>query len=129
MKKYDSVDAYLADLPAEARGTLEKIRQAVAAAAPEATESMAYGMPGFYLDGHPLVYFAAFKKHRSFFPASYAVMEWFADELQRFDLQKGTIRFQVDTPLSATLVKRIVKARIEENEARWGPGSATVRNG
>lgn len=120
MKKYDSVDAYLADLPEEERGTLEKIRQAIAAAAPEATESMAYGMPGFYLDGHPLVYFAAFKKHCSFFPASYEVMERFADELGRFDVQKGTIRFPIGTPLSATLVKKIVKARIKENEARWG---------
>ena len=120
MKKFDSVDAYLADLEPEARATLEKIRKAIAAAAPEATESMAYGMPGFYLAGHPLVYFAAFKKHCSFFPASYAVMETFADELQRFDLQKGTIRFPIGKPLPATLVKKIVKARIKENEARWG---------
>jgi uncharacterized protein YdhG (YjbR/CyaY superfamily) len=120
MKKYESVDAYLADLPEEARGSLEKLRQTIAATAPDATESMAYGMPGFYLDGHPLVYFAAFKKHCSFFPASYEVMERFADELQRFDLQKGTIRFPIGTPLPATLVKKIVKARIKENEARWG---------
>ena len=119
MKKFDSVDAYLADLPEEAHGTLEKIRHAIAAAAPDATETMAYGMPGFYLAGHPLVYFAAFKNHCSFFPASYEVMERFADDLQRFDLQKGTIRFPIGTPLPATLVKRIVKARIKENEARW----------
>jgi uncharacterized protein YdhG (YjbR/CyaY superfamily) len=119
MKKYDSVDAYLADLPGNARETLEKIRAAIAAAAPEATETMAYGMPGFYLAGHPLVYFAAFKEHCSFFPASYEVMERFADELRRFDLQKGTIRFPIGKPPPATLVKRIVKARIKENEARW----------
>jgi uncharacterized protein YdhG (YjbR/CyaY superfamily) len=119
MKKYDSVDAYLGDLPGDARETLEKIRAAIAAAAPEATETMAYGMPGFYLAGHPLVYFAAFKKHCSFFPASYEVMERFADELRRFDLQKGTIRFPIGKPPPATLVKRIVKARIKENEARW----------
>jgi uncharacterized protein YdhG (YjbR/CyaY superfamily) len=119
MKKYDSVDGYLADLPPEARVSLEKIRAAVAAAAPEATESMAYGMPGFYLDGHPLVYFAAFKKHCSFFPASYEVMERFANELGRFDVQKGTIRFPIGKPLPATLIKKIVKARIKENDARW----------
>jgi uncharacterized protein YdhG (YjbR/CyaY superfamily) len=120
MKKYASVDAYLTDLPEEARETLEKIRAAIAVAAPDATESMAYGMPGFYLAGHPLVYFAAFKKHCSFFPASYEVMERFADDLQRFDVEKGTIRFPVGKPLPATLVKKIVKARIKENDARWG---------
>jgi uncharacterized protein YdhG (YjbR/CyaY superfamily) len=119
MKKFDSVDAYLADLPEEARGTLEKIRKAIAAAAPNATESMAYGMPGFYHLGHPLVYFAAFKKHCSFFPASYEVMERFAEDLGRLDVDKGTIRFPIGKPLPATLVKKIVKARIKENEARW----------
>jgi uncharacterized protein YdhG (YjbR/CyaY superfamily) len=77
-------------------------------------------MPGFSHAGHPVVYFAAFKEHCSFFPASYAVMERFADELQRFDVQKGTIRFPIGKPLPPTLVKKIVKARIEENDARWG---------
>jgi len=119
MKKFDSVDAYLADLPPEARDTLEWIRKAIAAAAPDATESMGYGMPGFYLAGHPLVYFAAFKQHCSFFPASYAAIERFADDLRRFDVDKGTIRFPIGKPLPATLVKKIVKARIKENDARW----------
>jgi uncharacterized protein YdhG (YjbR/CyaY superfamily) len=117
MKKFDSVDAYLAALPEEVRATLEKIREAIVVAAPNATETMAYGMPGFAHAGHPLVYFAAFKKHCSFFPASYQVMEMFAADLQRFDVDKGTIRFPIGKPLPATLVKRIVKARVKENEA------------
>ena len=120
MNKHESVDAYLADLPDDSRTTLERIRRAVAAAAPNAEESMGYGMPGFYQGGHPLVYFAAFKNHCSFFPASTAVMETFADELQRYDLEKGTIRFPIGKPLPATLVKKIVKARLRENAARWG---------
>jgi uncharacterized protein YdhG (YjbR/CyaY superfamily) len=120
MKKHASVDAYLADLPDDSRETLERIRRAVAAAAPDAEESMGYGMPGFYLDGHPLVYFAAFKNHCSLFPASTEVMETFADELARYDLEKGTIRFPIGKPPPATLVRKIVKARIRENEARWG---------
>jgi uncharacterized protein YdhG (YjbR/CyaY superfamily) len=118
MKKFDSVDAYLADLPEEARGTLEKIRDAIVAAAPNATETIAYGMPAFTHAGHPLVYYAAFKKHCSFFPASYEVMERFANELERFDVDKGTIRFPVGKPLPATLVKKMVNARVKENEAR-----------
>jgi uncharacterized protein YdhG (YjbR/CyaY superfamily) len=118
MGKFESVDAYLSALPPEARATLEKIRAAIGAAAPKAEETIAYGMPAFHYAGHPLVYFAAFKKHCSFFPASYQVMESFADELDRYDVDKGTIRFPIGKPLPAALVKKIVKARVAENETR-----------
>jgi uncharacterized protein YdhG (YjbR/CyaY superfamily) len=117
MKKALSVDAYLADLPDDARTTLEKIRRAIEAAAPKATETIAYGMPAFDYAGRPLVYFAAFKKHCSFFPASYAVMEAFSEELEPYDVEKGTIRFPIGKPLPAALVKRIVKARVRETDA------------
>jgi uncharacterized protein YdhG (YjbR/CyaY superfamily) len=118
MEKAKSVEEYLAALPDDARATLEKIRRAIKVAAPEATEKIGYGMPGFSHDGRYLVYYAAFKKHCSFFPGSYQVMETFAEELQRYDVEKGTIRFPVGKPLPATLVKKIVKARLRENEAR-----------
>ena len=118
MKKAESVNAYLADLPEDARSTLEAIRKAIAAAAPEADETITYGMPAFAYAGRPLVYYAAFKKHCSFFPGSYEVMEAFSEELQRYDVEKGTIRFPIGKPLPATLVKKIVKARIRENKAR-----------
>ena len=75
-------------------------------------------MPAFDYAGRPLVYFAAFKKHCSFFPASYQVMEVFSEELKRYDVEKGTIRFPIGKPLPATLVKKIVKARMRENKAR-----------
>ena len=117
MKKVVSVDAYLADLPADARATLEKIRRAIDAAAPNATETIAYGMPAFDYAGRPLVYYAAFKNHCSFFPASYAVMEAFSEELEPYDVEKGTVRFPIGKPLPAALVKRIVKARVRETDA------------
>ena len=118
MKSYASVDAYLDDLPADVRTTLEKIRGAVKSVAPSATEKISYGIPAFHLDGRYLVYYAGFKKHCSFFPASGSVTERFADDLADFDVSKGTIRFTVDHPLPIPLVKRIVKARIEEERAR-----------
>lgn len=118
MDKSNSVEEYLAALPDDARDTLEKVRQAVRAAAPAATEKIGYGMPGFYLDGHPLTYYAAFKNHCSLFPASPAVIEAFAEDLERYEVAKGTIRFPIGKPLPAALVKKIVKARIRENEAR-----------
>ena len=120
MKKAASVDQYLADLPEDARATLEKVRAAMRGAAPGAEEKIGYGMPGFYLNGHPLAYYAAFKEHCSLFPASPAVIERFADELARFDTAKGTVRFPIGKPPPAALVKKIVKARIEENEAKYG---------
>ena len=120
MKKYTEVEDYLADLPEDARETLERIRKAVRSAAPGAEEKIGYGMPGFYLDGHPLTYFAAFKAHCSLFPASPTVMNTFADELAAYEVAKGTIRFPIGKPPPAALIKKIVRARIEENRARYG---------
>ena len=118
MKKASSVEDYLAQLPDDSRATLEKVRAAIRAAAPEAEEKVAYGMPGFYLGGHPLVYYAAFKAHCSFFPASGTVVESFAEELARYDVAKGPIRFPIGKPPPATLIKKIVKARMKEQAAR-----------
>jgi|WetSurMetagenome_2_1015567.scaffolds.fasta_scaffold115536_2 uncharacterized protein YdhG (YjbR/CyaY superfamily) len=95
-----------------------QLRKAIKAAAPEAIEGISYGMPAFKHKGQ-LVYYAAFKDHCSFFPASTAVMRRFAAELKGYDTTgKGTIRFPALKPLPATLVKRMVRARIAENEAR-----------
>jgi uncharacterized protein YdhG (YjbR/CyaY superfamily) len=121
MKRYASVEAYLDDLPEEVRATLEPIRRAIGAAAPVATETIAYGMPAYRYRDRPLVYYAAFKQHCSFFPASSQAMETFAEQLQRYDVDKGTIRFPIGKPLPATLVRRIVKARIKEIDGAAGP--------
>lgn len=111
-----TVDAYLAALPKEARATLEKIRKAIKAAAPKATEVISYQMPMYKYHGM-LVGFAAFKDHCSFFPGAKPVAT-FKDELKAYKTSKGTIRFPIGKPLPAALVKRLVKARIAENEER-----------
>ncbi len=112
------IDQYLATVPEDARATLEKLRQVVSAAAPNAVEAIWYQIPTFKLYGRALVGFAAFKNHCSFFPMSMAVMRAYHDELNSYDTSKGTIRFPLDKPLRSALVKKIVKARIKENEAR-----------
>jgi uncharacterized protein YdhG (YjbR/CyaY superfamily) len=122
MKKANSIpkniDEYLAGVPEPARGTLRKMRAAIRSAVPpEATEAISYGMPAFKYKGS-LVAFAAFTNHCSFFPMSYGVIEAFKKELKAFETSKGTIRFPVDKPLSATLVKKMVKARIAQNELK-----------
>jgi len=113
-----SVENYLASLPEESRAALEKLRKMIKAAAPEATETIGYQMPAFKDHGRLLVAYAAFKDHCSFFPMSTKVIEAYSEELKPYFAGKGTIRFHVDKPLPAALVRKIVKARIEENAAR-----------
>jgi uncharacterized protein YdhG (YjbR/CyaY superfamily) len=113
-----TVAAYLAELPMDARAALKKLRKTIKATAPDAIEGISYGMPAFKHKGQ-LVYYAAFKDHCSFFPASVAVMRRFATELKGYDTTgKGTIRFPASKPLPAALVTKLVRARVAENEAR-----------
>src|SRR5579859_4745825 len=106
-----NIDEYLAGVPQPARGTLQKIRAAIRSAVPpEATEAISYRIPTFKYKGS-LVAFAAFLHHCSLFPMSYAVIGAFKNELKAFEVSKGTIRFPLDKPLPAALVKKMVKAR------------------
>jgi len=112
------VEAYLARVPEPARTTLEKMRAMIRAAAPkEATEAISYKIPSFQLKG-ALVWYAAFKKHCSFFPMDHSLEEEFANELKGCKVLKGTIQFPVDRPLAKALVARIVKARVAGNEVK-----------
>jgi uncharacterized protein YdhG (YjbR/CyaY superfamily) len=112
------VDEYLAGVPEPGRSTLNKIRATIRSVVPaEATEAMSYGMPAFKYKG-ALVCYGAFSDHCSFFPMSARLIEEFKDELKGFSTAKGTIRFALDKPLSPTLVKKFVKARIAQNELK-----------
>ncbi len=115
MEKPTSIDEYLAGLPAESRVALQKLRELIQSAAPEA---IYYGMPAFKYQGTTLVSFAAFKDHCSLFPLSVAAIETYKDELKDCRTSKGTLQFTADKPLPAALVKKLVKARMAENEAR-----------
>ena len=112
-----NIDEYLADVPEPARGTLNRIRAAIRSAAPpEAIEAISYGMPTFKYKG-PLVWFAAFSNHCSLFPTA-SVIEAFKHELRGFSTSKGTIHFPTDKPLPTALVKKLVKARVAQQESK-----------
>lgn len=112
------VDAILAALPADQRSALQALRETIAAAAPDAEEAISYGMPAFRYRGRSLVYYAAFKTHCSFFPASGAVIAAYRAELAGFATSKGTLRFTPEHPIPAELVASIVRGRVREIDSR-----------
>lgn len=126
MAPAESVDYYLSSVPPGARAALERLRGIIKAAAPDATEGISYRIPVFKYRGM-LVGFAAYKDHCSFFTMSPSVMVAFEDDLSPYDTSKGTIRFPVSKPLPVALVRKLVKARIAENEARHGARRARPR--
>lgn len=114
-----AVDAYLARIPEPARSTLEKVRATIRIAVPkDATELLSYGIPTFRHNGRNIVSYAAFKKHCSFFPMQASLINEMQHELKNYRTSKGTLQFPVDRPLPATLVKKMVKLRVFENELR-----------
>jgi uncharacterized protein YdhG (YjbR/CyaY superfamily) len=112
-----NVDEYLAGVPEPAGSTLNKIRAAIRSAVPpEAIETISYRMPAFKYKG-VLVWYAAFSNHCSLFPTA-SVIKAFKKELKGFSTTKGTIHFPTDKPLPTALVKKLVKARVAQNEGK-----------
>lgn len=116
IKKTATVDEYLASLPEKESEVLSNLRKTIQSTAPKAEEVISYGMPGYKYYGM-LVYFAAFKNHCSFFPGS-SLLKQLGKGVEKYKTSKGTLQFTVDKPLPVTLVKKIVKARMKQNEAK-----------
>jgi uncharacterized protein YdhG (YjbR/CyaY superfamily) len=114
----NSVEAYLARVPEPARSTLNKMRAVIRSVVPAGTtEVISYGIPTFRYK-RALVAIAAFRNHCSFFPMGSSALDAFKEELREFRVSKGMLHFPVDKPLPAALVKKIVKARLAQNEQR-----------
>ena len=119
MAKPTTIEEYLTMLPSDRRAGVEKLRQTIKAAAPDATETIAYSMPAMRTHGGQfLVSYAAYKKHYSLFPASGAVIEACGEELTPYLAGKGTIQFPASKPLPTALVTKVVKVRVAENAER-----------
>ena len=124
--KPETIDEYLALLSNEKRAALEKLRRAIKSAAPKAQECISYQIPAFRLGGKLLVAFGAAANHCAFYPGALPVATH-KDELEDYDTSKGTIRFQPDSPLLATLVRKLVKTRIAEYAAQQPVATDAVR--
>jgi uncharacterized protein YdhG (YjbR/CyaY superfamily) len=109
-----TVEDYLAALPPPERETLERLRATIRSVVPEATETISYQMPAFKLHGRFLVSYAAFRDHCSLFPANDRVREVCGDALRPYLSGKGTLRFTVEKPMPAALVKKVVRTRAKE---------------
>ena len=109
---------YLASLSADARRELRKLREAIRAAVPGASDGFSYGMPFISLDGKPIIGYAAWKEHVSIYGVSDAVKRAHAAALKGYETSKGTVRFPRTQPIPSALVKRLIKARIAELRAK-----------
>jgi uncharacterized protein YdhG (YjbR/CyaY superfamily) len=111
-----SVDAYIKSAPASVRTKLKELRTLVTSVAPDAVESISYGMPYYKRDGRALAGFAAFKNHIGFFPG--AIVAQFEKELAGYETSKGTVRLPLAKPLPVTLIKKLLKASLARNAAK-----------
>ncbi len=108
-----SIDSYIANFPKEVQKILEQVRSTIRKAAPDAEETINYGIPTFALKGN-LVHFAAFKNHIGFYPAPSGI-EKFKNELCVYKGAKGSVQFPLDNPIPFDLISRMVKFRVKEN--------------
>jgi len=115
----NEVDQYIADYPEKVKVILQNIRVVIKQSAPDAEESIAYGMPAYKTFNRPLIYFAGFKNHIGLYalPSGNTA---FKDELTQYKQGKGSVQFPLSKPLPYDLIERIVKFRVKENEEKYG---------
>lgn len=111
-----TINEYIALFPKDVQEILEKIRDTIQKAAPDAEETINYQMPTFTLQG-TLVHFAAFKNHIGFYPTPTGI-EKFKKELSGYKGAKGSVQFPLDEPIPYGLIEKIVTFRVKENLQR-----------
>lgn len=114
MTKPNNINEYIEEFPRDTQDILEQVRAAIKATVPRAEETISYSMPAFKLNGHYLVYFAGYKKHIGMYPVPTGNKSFEKDFSAYKTSGKGAIQFPLDKPMPVTLIKKIVKFRVEE---------------
>ena len=115
---FQSVDEYIGTHPERVQAILQRVRGAIRKGVPDAEEGISYRIPVYKLGGRAAIYFAGWKEHYSLYPANGALVEAFEDELARYEVSKGTIRFPLSAPVPVRLIERIARFRAREELAR-----------
>ena len=123
-KDFTSVDEYIASQPEVVQGVLERVRRTIRKAVPGAEETITYRIPTYKLNGRAVIYFAGWRQHYSLYPSSADVVAAFKDELAKYDVNKGTIRFPLSEPVPVKLIAGIAKVRAKEVAGRDKPKAA-----
>ncbi len=118
-KQFRTIDEYIKTFPTDVQSILEKMRQTIKKAAPEAVEAISYQIPTFKLNGKNLVHFAAYKNHIGFYPTSSGI-EAFKKELSSYKGAKGSVQFPIEDQIPYDLVIKIVIFRVKENLEKEG---------
>ena len=118
MKKSASISEYIEGFPREVQSILKKIRATIRKTAPNAVESISYGIPTYKLDGSPLIYFAGFKSHIGIYPMTGGVRDKFKKELVGYKGGKGTLQLPLDEPIPFGLIEKIVRFKVKERAAK-----------
>jgi uncharacterized protein YdhG (YjbR/CyaY superfamily) len=114
-----TVAAYIRAQPASVRPVLRRVRAIIRKAVPSRTdEQISYGIPAYKMNGYPVIFFAAWRRHYSLYPISRQLAEALRDELAEHDVEKATIRFSWVAPIPAALIGRIVRFRAKESALR-----------
>lgn len=107
----DDVATYLDRFTGETRSCLELLRSMVRERCPRATESLRYGLIGYKLNGHPLIYFGGFTNHIGVY-ATPQGHEAFAADFAPYRQGKGSVQFPLDQPLPLELIARVIDHRV-----------------
>jgi uncharacterized protein YdhG (YjbR/CyaY superfamily) len=113
-KRFTTIDEYISTFPGEVQMVLEKVRQAIQKAAPDAVETISYNMPTFDRNGKHVVFFAGWKHHISLYPTP-AGDEAFQQELSRYRRVKSTVQFPLDKPVPYDFVEKMVALLLKES--------------
>jgi len=108
------VTDYIAGFPAPARAALTRVRGVIRRAVPGAEEMISYQIPAYKLHGRPVLFFAAWKEHYSLYPSNARLVAAFKDQLSKYEISKGTIRFPLSDGVPVTLIERIAKFRTRQ---------------